>query len=318
LPEWLIERGIGETRTALIAGGEIVEASILLDGVARAGTVVAAQLIRRGQGDRNAIARDESGTEYLLPRGADHVPEGSALNIRITREQIPGSEPWKRALAEVVSGHSRPEAQPLTRDLFTPGVEDRLANAGWYDLIEEARFGQIMFAGGALRVWATPAMTLIDIDGYLDPGPLAIEGAGSAARTIRRLDITGSIGIDFPTVRNKLARSKATDAIDHTLPQPFERTAINGFGFMQIVRRRRRASLIELAQDRPSFEARALLRRVGFEAAGAKRIVAHPAVVKILEAQRDWLDQLSRQVGGAVTLRADANLPMSGGYAEKG
>jgi hypothetical protein len=34
LPEWLVERGIGETRAALVADGEIVEARVELDGAA--------------------------------------------------------------------------------------------------------------------------------------------------------------------------------------------------------------------------------------------------------------------------------------------
>ena len=100
------------------------------------------------------------------------------------------------------------------------------------------------------------------------------------------------------------------------LPKPSERTAINGFGFAQIVRPRPRASLVELARDRMMFEARALLRRVAAEPPGSKRIVAHTAVISAIEQHRDWLDALARQVGGVVGLRADAGLPMSGGYAE--
>jgi hypothetical protein len=30
----------------------------------------------------------------------------------------------------------------------------------------------------------------------------------------------------------------------------------------------------------------------------------------------DWLEALARQLGGAIGLRADAALPISGGYAE--
>ena len=113
-------------------------------------------------------------------------------------------------------------------------------------------------------------MTLIDVDGFLPAGELALRGAAEAARAIRRLDIGGSIGIDLPTVGSKAARQEAAAAIDAALPQPFERTAVNGFGFVQIVRPRGRASLVELAQDRAPFEARALLRRAAFETAGPK------------------------------------------------
>jgi len=91
---------------------------------------------------------------------------------------------------------------------------------------------------------------------------------------------------------------------------------MNGFGFLQIVRPRRRASLIELAQDRAMFEARALLRQASFQPPGAKCLAAHPAVIDILSGKREWLEALGGQVGGAVSLRADASLPISGGYAE--
>jgi hypothetical protein len=159
-------------------------------------------------------------------------------------------------------------------------------------------------------------MTLIDVDGYLAPDELARLGASEAAKAIRRLDIGGSIGIDLPTAGSKAVRQRAGDAIDAQLPQPFERTAVNGFGFVQIVRPRRRASLIELAQDRAAFEARALLRSAASERPGPKRLVVHPAVAKILDSHPEWLDALARQLGGAIGLRADPALPMSGGYVE--
>ena len=49
LPEWLIERGIGETRAVLVDGGEIIEARIELDGVTPAGSVLDARLANRKQ-----------------------------------------------------------------------------------------------------------------------------------------------------------------------------------------------------------------------------------------------------------------------------
>jgi ribonuclease G len=321
LPEWLVERGIGETRAVLIDGGAIVEARIELDGATPAGAVIGARLTSIGSNGRNALATADHGTEYLLPGGAPRVSEGAALNIEVTREAIPGSEPWKRPLARVTS--EAPRTIPTLverlggRELGFPSAADELAGAGWDDLIEQARSGIMRFAGGELRISPTPAMTLIDVDGWLEPDDLALRGAAEAARTIRRLDIGGPIGIDLPTGRSKPARLKAAEAIDAQLPQPFERTTVNGFGFVQIVRPRRRASLVELAQDRAAFEARALLRRSAFEPAGPKRLVAHPAVIAVLHGRNDWTNALASRLGGPIGLRADAALPMSGGYAEK-
>ena len=314
MPEWLVEQGIGERRSALVEDGEIVDARIEIDGIRRAGAVIAARLIRAAP--RNAVARDEAGTEYLLPRGAQGVSEGAALTIEITREAIPGPESWKRPLARLTEEQVR-GAPPVTgRQLAIPANSDELAHAGWNDLVEEARNGIVRFDGGELSISPTPAMTLIDVDGSLPLEELAINGAAAAARAIRRLDVGGSIGIDLPTVASKAGRQAAAKAVDSALPQPFERTAVNGFGFIQIVRPRRRASLVELAQDRAGFEARALLRRAALEQPGPKRLVAHPAVYAVLSSHSGWTSELARQIGGAVSLRADPALPISGAYAE--
>jgi Ribonuclease G/E len=320
LPEWLIERGIGETRAALVENGSIIEARIELEGISRAGTVLRARLANVGRNGRNAIAVDDDGREFLLPDGAAGVTEGAPLTIQVRREAMPSIESWKRPLARTTTrwiDRMPTLAQSLgVQELPIPRPRDEFGASGWNELLEEARTGTVTFAGGELRIAATPAMTLIDVDGFLDPAELAACGAAETAKAIRRLDIGGSIGIDLPTVGSKAARQAAAAALDEGLVQPFERTAVKGFGFLQIVRPRVRASLIELAQDRPAFEARALLRLAAFERPGAKRLVAHPAVAKILEAHPDWLEALGRQLGGALGLRADPVLPMSGAYAE--
>jgi ribonuclease G len=319
LPEWLVERGIGEVRAVLVEDGEIREARIELEGAIPAGSVLAARLANIGLNGRNAVAVAQGGGEFLLPAGASGATQGQALTIEVTRAAIPGSEPWKRPLAKV--SDKPPATLPPLEDrlggkrVAFPGPSDGLH--GWDDLIDQARTGVVSFAGGALRISCTPAMTLIDVDGLLPADELAVAGAAEAAKAIRRLDIGGSIGIDLPTVRSKAPRQAAAAAIDAALPQPFERTAVNGFGFVQVVRPRSRASLLELAQDRAGFEARALLRRAAFEKPGAKRLVAHPAVVAAIEGKPHWLEALARQIGGAVGLRANPVLPMSGGYAEQ-
>ena len=316
MAEWVIERGIGETRAALVEGGSIVEARIDLDGVTSAGAVLAARLVEVGQSGRNAIARDAAGIEYLLPKAPNGVTEGAALNVEILREAIPGSEPWKRPLAHATD-EPPSRAPPLSgREIAFPSPgRNELDEAGWDDVIEQARTGIVEFGGGTLRLSPTPAMTLIDVDGALSPAELAAVGAAEAARAIRRLGIGGSIGIDLPTVAGKPPRQAAAAAIDEHLPQPFERTAVNGFGFVQIVRPRIRPSLLEIWSDRAAAEARALLRRAA-SGSGPRRLVAHPRVVAVLEQNPPWIDALARQIGGAVTLRSDPSLAISAGHAE--
>ncbi len=320
MPEWLVERGIGETRAILVEKDEIVEARVELDGTIPAGSVLEARLASIGTSGRNAVAVAQGGIEFLLPLGAPGATQGATVVIEVTRGAIPGTEPWKRPLARL--SDKQPHltaslAETAGNQLLTfPSPSDALGERGWNDLVDEARSGTVTFAGGELRVAPTPAMTLIDIDGYLPPDELAFVGAAEAARAVRRLDIGGSIGIDLPTTSGKSARKDAAGAIDAALPQPFERTAVNGFGFVQIIRPRFRASIVELALDHPSFEARALLRRIALEAPGPKRIIAHPAVARVLEDRREWISDLARQLGGSIELRSETTIPMSGGYAE--
>jgi len=304
LPEWLIEPGIGETRAALIEGNEILEARIRRDGVIPAGTILEAKLVAVAP----RVVVEAGGETFLLPRGVSGVSEGRTLFVEVTREAIGGEEAWKRGLARLTS--EAPRAAP-------PVAEGReAAIADWDELLEEARSGIVSFNGGELRIEPTAAMTMIDVDGWLAPPQLAQVAAWAAARAIRRLDIGGSVGVDFPTLGDRHVRREIDQVLEDYLPKPSERTAINGFGFVQIVRPRPRASLIELAQDGASFEARALLRRTAAERPGEKRLVANPAVVRVLQKHPTWLDQLARRLGGNIGLRPDAALPMSGGYAE--
>lgn len=316
MPEWLLERGIGETRAALVEGGRIVETRILLDGVLPAGSVVEARLRSVGAVGSGAIAVTGDGAEILLPRRPPGVSEGASIHVEITREPISGNEAWKRPLGRVGDGPPR-LALPEGRDLpFPPRSGDELEESGWSDLLDEARSGIVRFAGGELRLYATPAMTLIDVDGTLPAAELALAGAEAAGRAIRRLAIGGSIGIDLPTVPGRNLRQNAAEALDGALGQVrFERTAVNGFGFVQVVRPRRHASLLELAQDRPAFEARALLRRAAL-GHGAVVLDLPPAVHALLQSRPEWIAALARQRGGGVTLRRDPALAISAGHAE--
>lgn len=299
MPEWVVEEGIGETRAALVENGEIIEARVRRDGVTPAGTILEAKLVAVAP----RVTVEAGGEQFLLPRGVSGVSEGGRLVVEVTREALGGAEPWKRGLAR------RTDEEPRPAPSLADGVRGEIE--GWDDLLEEARSGIIRFDGGELRIEPTAAMTMIDIDGWLVPDKLAQMGAWAAARAIRRLDIGGPVGIDFPTPKDRDQRKAIDQILDDYLPKPFEKTAINGFGFVQVVRPRSRASLVELAGDRAAFEARALLR-LAERSTGAIEIAAHPAVVAAIG--DEWKASVERKVGGIVTLRADPKLTMSGGH----
>jgi hypothetical protein len=320
LADWIVERGIGEVRAARIVDGEIVEARIEPDDALRAGTILSARLVRRLPIRNEGIVAWDDGEAVLspLPRA---VTEGATLLVEITRPAL--SEPGKpkRARARPAPPDAQPGDGPSIADLADartvgPFERDLLGAAGWPLLIEEATTGNVAFVGGALSIALTPAMTLIDIDGDLAPAALAVAGARAAAAAIARLDITGSIGIDLPTVNDKAARIAAAEAVDAILPQPFERTAVNGFGFLQIVRRRSRASLPELFAHVPAH-ARALLRqaeRTG--GSGERTLAAHPVVIAAIAARPDWTQAVERTLGAPLALRADSGLAISAGHVQ--
>ena len=317
MPEGLYEQGIGENRAALVEAGEIIEAAIELPGGVRAGSVLSGRLTSILVPGRRGIVSLSSGGEALLEPLPAGLTEGAALRVEIVREGL--AEAGREKLPKCRATDAPEQGGPTLLDrleeptFVPPHDPDRFEEAGWSELLEEARSGEIAFAGGALRMSLTPAMTLFDVDGALPPPELAAAGAAAAARAIRRFGIGGSIGIDLPTLASKEHRLAAAAAFDAVLPQPFERTAVNGFGFIQVVRRRERASLPELLQSDPiGAAARALLRRAG-RGAGAMTLHAHPRVVERIERSRE---ELERRVGGRVALRADPALAISAGHVQ--
>lgn len=302
MPEWIVEKGIGETRAALVENDEIIEARVRRDGVIPAGTILEAKLVAVAP----RMTVEAGGEQFLLPRSAPGTSEGGKLFVEVTREALGGSEPWKRGLARVTDEAPR-EAPPIADG--RPGTIP-----SWDDLLEEARSGIVDYDGGQLRIEPTAAMTMIDVDGWLVPDKLSQMAAWASARAIRRLDLGGATGIDFPSIEGKEARQEVGNILDMYLEKPFERTAMNGFGFVQVVRPKSRASLIDLAADRAAFEARALMRRAEPEV-GSIALHGHPAVLKSI--RHDWVDRLSRKVGGIVTLQPDPAIAMSGAYAQK-
>lgn len=308
MAEWLYEEGIGENRAILVEDEDIIAAAIELPGEVRCGSVLAGRLVHIAIPGRRGIVATDQGEVMVepLPKG---LTEGQKLRVEIVREPIaePGKAKFAKgritdaeekegpSLAERIG--SPPPLRPLGPDLFY--------EAGWDEVIGESIEGVIDFGGGELRMSLTPAMTLFDVDGFLPPFELALAGAEAAAYAIRRLDIGGSIGIDLPTVAAREERLRIVAALDAVLPRPFERTAVNGFGFLQVVRRRERRSIPELIQwDAAGAAARDLLRTAE-RVVGGCELAAAPEVIARLRAEPGWLETLARRIGGPVALREE-------------
>lgn len=322
MAEWLFEAGLGEDRAILIKDGKIIEARIELPGL-RAGTTADARLTEIMLPGRRGIATLASGEEVLIEPLPRHVTKGALVRIEIVREAGTEAGAVKRA-------KGRATDRPLSTG---PSLADRILNArhmtardpdlfeeaGWSECIEQATRGAVQFPGGMLRISMTPAMTLIDVDGELPAFELGQAGARAAGYAIRRFDIAGNIGIDLPTVGGKDERAAIARALDEVLPQPFERTAVNGFGFLQVVRPKQRNSLPELlASDPIGAATRSVLRKAQRSGIiGAARLVVSVSVAsRLSERHASHIEALARSVGGKVSVRVEGGLAMHAAFVE--
>lgn len=305
MAEWLFEDGIGEARAALIEDGRILRARIEPhDNAPRLGAVHIAQLVEPG------VVRLPDGGVATLLRAPPGLTLGVLLNVEVVREALP--EPGRLKPPRVIATDAPPRSAPGLRDTLDDPVRvlrahepDALEAAGWSEVLDEAMSGDIVFPDGALRMTPTPAMTLFDVDGDGPLDTLAERAASAVAAAIVRHDVGGSIGVDFPTIQGKEARQRVATAIDAALPQPFDRTAMNGFGFLQIVRPRPRASLPELLRADPvAAAARAALRQIERTPPGAPNSHRLPqAVVARIESREEWTAELMRRTGRAPILQ---------------
>lgn len=327
-PEWLIEQGIGEERAILVEQGEIVAARVVWDEPWRAGAVVEARLGARIPGTRRAVVRLPDGSEALGEGFDPRLTEGQAVLVRVTRSAI--AEKGRAKLPQV-----RPAAvedglrtAPSLLEELSDGphpvrsvpVHGRsYAEAGWDDLVAEALTGEVAFAGGSLVISPTPAMTVIDIDGPPPLTALALAAVPAIAAVLRRFDIGGSVGIDFPSLAEKAQRRAVDEALAEALAAAGwqgERTGMNGFGFVQLVSRLERPSLIaRFARTPAAAAARRLLRMAERVAEPGKLLLtAHPAVRRAMRSE--WEAELARRTGRNIQWHEDAGLAPAATFAQ--
>ena len=166
----------------------IVEAAIEPDdGALRVGTIARARLVELLPGRAGRLSID-GGDAHLaaVPPG---ITQGAALTVEITREAIP--EPGRAKPARAVATdaepapgpdlHARIAATGLPVRTMRPHEPDALEEAGWSELLDEAKTGEIVFVRGALRMTPTPAMTLFDVDGAAPLDDLALAAAAAVA-----------------------------------------------------------------------------------------------------------------------------------------
>ncbi|WEK47708.1 MAG: ribonuclease [Candidatus Andeanibacterium colombiense] len=315
MAEWLVEQGIGEERAILAEGDEILAAKLRWPGTLASGQVEDARLVSRVTGSKRGTARFSSGEEALvsgLPRDAN---EGAAIRLVVTRAAI--AESGRTKLAHARPTDEAPRTAPSLAETLGARIVHRFPLADWDALLGDVFSREIAFDGGTLLLNPTPAMMLIDVDGALPPRLLALAAVPAIGGALRQFDIGGSVGIDFPTLSAKDERRAVDSALEKALDDwPHERTAMNGFGFVQLVARLEGPSLLQrIAADRAGAAARLLLRRAeAVEEPGTVRLICHPAVAAKLS--DDWLAELARRTGRTISVETDPALALEGGYAQ--
>ena len=315
MAEWLIEEGIGETRALLIEGEQVLAARLCWPGELRTGERRSAKLATKLAGTRRGVALLEDGTEALVDHLPPDVTEGQSINVVITRAAIAERGRLKRAQARAVAGDT-----PATLASTTEGRTVRSFPAGlWEEVWQAASSASLDFPGGEIIVSVTPAMTVIDIDGIGAPREIALAAVPAIARALRWFDLGGNIGIDFPTLAAKDDRRAVDTALDTALAGwPHERTAMNGFGFVQLVARLEGPSLLHrFATARLGASARMALRQAELAAQGTGRVLLltiHPAIRAKLKPE--WLAELTRRTGREVRIETDPGLAIEAAHAQ--
>lgn len=323
MAEWIYEESFGEKRALLVENQRILAARLHWQTPICAGTIAVAKVTQRSKGAKRALCTTvlpEAGHEVDVPDMPTGVSEGSEVRLIIHREPMAERGRYKRAQGRYFGEKPPDNAIPCAEVL---GIGDPVANlplGSWEEVWSLANEGELHFNGGSLTVTPTPAMTLIDIDGTGSARELALVAIPAIAQAIRWLDLGGSIGIDFPSIEAKADRK----AVDHAIAQalgnwPHERTAMNGFGFVQIVARLEVPSLLNrLTFSKTNACTRYILRQASLiKEPGALLLTCHPAVAANL--REGWLIELAELSGRnpeAIRIETDPTLALEGGFAQ--
>lgn len=320
MAEWLVETGIGEERAVLLDHGRIVAARLQWPGRIAAGAVVDAVVQQRQPGTSHALVHLPDGSEAHARRLPKSDSEGSTVRVLIEREAMAERGRLKRAQAvrtELAPAPSPRLAQSLRAEGHGASAVHRFpAEADWEDLFAEAWSGSVAFHGGTLLFADTPAMTLIDVDGS-PPQAVSMNAVPALAQALRRFDLAGNIGIDFPTLPDKGDRQVVDRALAAALDGwPHERTAMNGFGFVQIVARLERTPILRrIAISRVGAATRIALRRAEqLDGPGVTLLTVHPALKARL--RPEWLAELERRTARRVRVEAYPGLALEAASAQ--
>lgn len=308
MPDFHLSERLGETRAAVVQDFRLIEMHIARDGD---GLLAGARLparLKTKLGGRGMA--DAAGEELLVEPWPTGATEGATVTLEVTRAAW--REHGRDRLAKARPTTLAPWPSPSLASsmhargaVLKPGWPAEVAEQ-WDEAFEQAGLGRFAFETGALQLTPTPAFVAVDVDG---PGlSLAGPALTALARLIRLWGLGGSIVVDIPAGPDKAARAAAAEAFDARMQGlAFERTAINGFGLLQIVRPRPGPSILERAWlDRAGTAAIGLLERaLADPGTQPMRLKARAPVIRWLESRPHLLAELKARSRRQVDLAVD-------------
>ena len=306
----------GERRFAVVENRNIVEIHIQRDALWALGECGAGRIDRKTPSGAFVVADD--GRELLL-RSKTNAPDGARIHFAVTREAI--SEPGRIKPPEIMlrdSAHDEPLiGKDALWDARLVSLGQSAINAPIAEGFDVAIAGQSQLGDVTISFQRTKAGLLFDIDGVGDAFAINRIAATEIARLLRLYQVGAMVIIDFVSMESKAHRTQIAEAFDAASladPRPFERTAINGYGMMQVVRARPRPSVLDqlfgtrIAALSDETQAYWLLRTVAQSSGfGVRTVTARPEVAALLDCESwaAWRGQAARLAGADMVVVAD-------------
>ena len=310
----------GETRAVLFEDGAAVELHIHRANHAAGGSVHDAVITAKSA--QRSFIRLANGEEAMIA-GPLAPHEGAAIRIAIARESIAEPGLQKRAVAVLSDGNvSDPAYAAQAWQDALAARADRVTRTpnDFDDAFDLASAGVSAIDGGCVWFERTKAGLIFDVDGIGDAGTINLAAAREIARLLRLFQFGGAAIIDFVSTENKAARAHIAAVFDQASAaddRGFERTSVNGFGLMQVIRAKPRASILDTLfgtrRAALSDETCALMllreasRSTGF---GARHCTTTPAIATLLEtaAYQPLVSAAQRMTGADIEIVADASV----------
>jgi hypothetical protein len=305
----------GERRAAFVENGNIVEIHIQRDALWALGECGAGRIDRKTPSGAYVIADDNS---ELLLRSKMGAPEGARIMFEVTREAI--AEPGRNKPPEVIlrEGVCEPlMGKDALWDARMASLGQSIVKASIAEGFDIAIAGQSQVGDVTISFQRTKAGLVFDIDGIGDAFAINMVAATEIARLLRLYQVGAMVLIDFVSMESKAQRTQIAEAFDAASlaeARPFERTAINGYGMMQVVRARPRPSVLDhlfgtrIAALSDETQAYWLLRAVAQSSGfGARTVTTRPEVATLLQSERwaAWRAAAVRLAGADMVVVAD-------------